>query len=140
MASDQPQGSENYSVDEMMARLKRNERHKTGNTPQPDADQDGELITRDDGSQVVKVRRRKCSNPFRKVCNRQVIQQSWGQPVLIDMSEIRNWKKPRFSLLPTPDLTFAEKPLAVLACETKKISLVRQEPSAQCAAGLAVGR
>ncbi|MGB0775362.1 MAG: hypothetical protein ACPGUY_05915, partial [Akkermansiaceae bacterium] len=59
MASDQPQGSENYSVDEMMARLKRNERHKTGNTPQPDADQDGELITRDDGSQVVKVRRRK---------------------------------------------------------------------------------
>ncbi|MBT8043660.1 MAG: hypothetical protein KJO79_01815, partial [Verrucomicrobiae bacterium] len=49
------QGDENYSVDEMMARLKRNERRKRSSDPA----QDGELVTRADGSQVVKVRKRK---------------------------------------------------------------------------------
>ncbi len=46
---------ENYSVDEMMARLKRNERQKRSANPA----NDGELITRPDGSQVVRVRKRK---------------------------------------------------------------------------------
>lgn len=49
------QGDENYSVDEMMDRLKRGEREKR----QVDPSRDGELVTREDGSQVVKVRRRK---------------------------------------------------------------------------------
>ncbi len=46
---------ENYSVDEMMARLKRSERQKHS----PDSAKDGELVTREDGSQVIKVRKRK---------------------------------------------------------------------------------
>lgn len=49
------QDGENYSVDEMMARLKRNDKQKRTDSP----DKDGELVTREDGSQVVKVRRRK---------------------------------------------------------------------------------
>lgn len=47
--------SENYSVDAMMARLKKGNRQKR----QSDKPQEGELITREDGTQVVKVRRRK---------------------------------------------------------------------------------
>ncbi|MCP5534899.1 MAG: hypothetical protein H7A51_01560 [Akkermansiaceae bacterium] len=50
------QGDENYSVDEMMARLKRNDRQKRADSS---SREEGELITRPDGSQVVKVRRRK---------------------------------------------------------------------------------
>ncbi|MFK7910369.1 MAG: hypothetical protein AB8F34_07175 [Akkermansiaceae bacterium] len=49
------EGSEHYSPEEMMARLKKSERHKR----QSDSKEDGELVTREDGSQVVKVRRRK---------------------------------------------------------------------------------
>lgn len=49
------QGSENYSPEEMMARLKRRERQKR----QSESKQEGELVTREDGTQVVKVRRRK---------------------------------------------------------------------------------
>lgn len=52
------QGSENYSVDEMMAHLKRNDRQKQRHH-NDDPSKQGELITREDGSQVVKVRRRK---------------------------------------------------------------------------------
>lgn len=49
------QGEGSYSVDEMMARLKQGEREKR----QSGAPSGGELVTREDGSQVVKVRRRK---------------------------------------------------------------------------------
>ncbi len=49
------EGSEHYTPDEMMARLKKSARQKR----QSDPKDDGELITRDDGTQVVKVRRRK---------------------------------------------------------------------------------
>ena len=47
--------TDNYSVDDMMARLKKGDRQKR----QSDRDPEGELITREDGTQVVKVRRRK---------------------------------------------------------------------------------
>lgn len=55
---------ENYSVDEIMSRLKRNDRQKRSSDPS----KDGELVTRNDGSQVVKVRKRKrrSSQPEKK--------------------------------------------------------------------------
>ena len=46
---------DHYSVDEMMDRLKR---HKGSEDKENDM-KDGELITRSDGSQVIKVRKRK---------------------------------------------------------------------------------
>ncbi len=46
---------QHYSPEEMMARLKKNERHKH----RSDSSQEHQLITREDGTQVVKVRRRK---------------------------------------------------------------------------------
>jgi len=46
---------ENYSVDAMMARLKKEDRQKRQSEKSPD----GELVTREDGTQVIKVRRRK---------------------------------------------------------------------------------
>ncbi|MDC1406240.1 hypothetical protein N8314_01680 [Akkermansiaceae bacterium] len=55
---------EHYSVDEMMARLKRHDRDKE----QQDKIKDGELVTRPDGSQVIKVkkRRRRSKQPSKK--------------------------------------------------------------------------
>lgn len=50
------QGTEHYSPEEMMARLKRNERQKRQSKS---SNEGGELVTREDGTQVVKVRRRK---------------------------------------------------------------------------------
>ena len=50
--SEQPSEQRSYSVDEMMERLREGEREKR-NQPQ------GELVTRPDGSQVMRVRRRK---------------------------------------------------------------------------------
>lgn len=47
--------SEHYTPEDMMARLKKNEHHKQ----QSNHKENGELVTRSDGSQVVKVRRRK---------------------------------------------------------------------------------
>ncbi|BDS06177.1 hypothetical protein NT6N_12170 [Oceaniferula spumae] len=58
MASDSnhpTQGEGNYSVDEMMAHLKRGERQRRRTDPS----EEGELVTREDGTQAVKVRRRK---------------------------------------------------------------------------------
>ncbi len=55
---------EHYSVDEMMARLKHHNRDKE----QQDKIKDGELVTRPDGSQVIKVkkRRRRSKQPSKK--------------------------------------------------------------------------
>ncbi|NCF12203.1 MAG: hypothetical protein GWP68_02310 [Verrucomicrobiaceae bacterium] len=55
---------DHYSVDEMMARLKRHNRDKE----QQDKIKDGELVTRPDGSQVIKVkkRRRRSKQPSKK--------------------------------------------------------------------------
>jgi len=54
--SDIPNNSEeNYSVDKMMGKLRKGERHKR----QSDSKFEGELVTREDGTQVVKVRSRK---------------------------------------------------------------------------------
>ena len=54
--SDIPDNSaDNYSVDAMMGKLRKGERHKR----QSDSKSEGELVTREDGTQVVKVRRRK---------------------------------------------------------------------------------
>ena len=50
-----PQEAERYSPEEMMARLKSGERRKQQQHPEDK----GELVTREDGTQVVKVRRRK---------------------------------------------------------------------------------
>ena len=47
--------ADHYSPEEMMARLKRNEQKKQ----RPITEQTGELVTREDGSQAIKVRRRK---------------------------------------------------------------------------------
>lgn len=47
--------NENYSVDEMMARLKKGDHQKRRTNKK----EDRELVTREDGSQVVRVRRRK---------------------------------------------------------------------------------
>jgi len=52
------QEGESYSVDAMMARLKKSERQKRP-SDSSDSDKEGKLVTRDDGSQVVKVRNRK---------------------------------------------------------------------------------
>ena len=49
------QGGSNYSVDEMMDRLKADDREKR----QQRSNSDRELVTREDGTQVVKVRKRK---------------------------------------------------------------------------------
>lgn len=60
--SDTPtNGGENYSVDEMMARLKKGERQKRRSSPEPSPEEQaqGELVTREDGTQAIKVRRRK---------------------------------------------------------------------------------
>lgn len=46
---------ENYSVDAMMARLKKEDRQNRQSAKSPE----GELVTREDGTQVIKVRRRK---------------------------------------------------------------------------------
>ena len=46
-----PSEPEKYSIDEMMDRLK--------NRPAEDPIQDGELVTRSDGSQAIRVRKRK---------------------------------------------------------------------------------
>ena len=52
----QPSGErQHYSAEEMMTRLKRNEHRKRRSGPS----QDQQLITREDGTQIVKVRRRK---------------------------------------------------------------------------------
>jgi len=51
-------GDESYSVDAMMARLKKSERQKR-HSDSADSNKEGKLVTRDDGSQVVKVRKRK---------------------------------------------------------------------------------
>ena len=55
---------EHYSVDEMMDRLKHHNRDKE----QQDKIKDGELVTRPDGSQVIKVkkRRRRSKQPSKK--------------------------------------------------------------------------
>ena len=55
---------DHYSVDEMMAQLKRHNRDKD----QQDKIKDGELVTRPDGSQVIKVkkRRRRSKQPSKK--------------------------------------------------------------------------
>jgi len=55
---------EHYSVDEMMARLKRHNRDKE----QQEKIKDGELVTRPDGSQVIKVKkhRRRSKQPSKK--------------------------------------------------------------------------
>ncbi|MBT8037555.1 MAG: hypothetical protein KJO21_08430 [Verrucomicrobiae bacterium] len=63
------QRNENYSVDEMMSRLKRNDRQKQSSKSDissSDPDKNGELITREDGSQVIKVRNRKRRSQQRK--------------------------------------------------------------------------
>ncbi len=53
--SNSEQSRENLSVDEMLARLKKNDRLKQQSRQTPQ----GELITREDGTQVIKVRKRK---------------------------------------------------------------------------------
>jgi hypothetical protein len=54
--SDIPDNSaDNYSVDEMMGKLRKGERHKR----QSDSKSEGELVTRENGTQAIKVRRRK---------------------------------------------------------------------------------
>lgn len=56
MASDSSsQDNSQYSVDEMMANLKRGDRQKQRRS----SGREGELVTREDGTQVVKVKRRK---------------------------------------------------------------------------------
>lgn len=55
----QPQEADNYSVDEMMARLKRGERRKQQAESERPEDGEGTLVTREDGTQVIKVKRRK---------------------------------------------------------------------------------
>ncbi len=82
-ANNSTPGGENYSVDEMMARLKRNDRRKksSGSDSRPsNAKQDGELVTRADGSQVVKVRRRKrrSSQPTKKAAGKTNPKLKWA--------------------------------------------------------------
>ncbi|NWK57206.1 hypothetical protein HW115_16405 [Verrucomicrobiaceae bacterium N1E253] len=51
--------NESVSVDEMMARLKRGNRKKRHSESKEKRKSEGELVTREDGTQAIKVRRRK---------------------------------------------------------------------------------
>ena len=60
----------NYSVDEMMERLRRGEREKQSS-------EDGELVTREDGTQVMRVRRRKRRSKQPEAEARKKTKRSW---------------------------------------------------------------